>query len=97
MSFVPVNHTDGAAHRRLLAQGINRLIPTVESVTLTTSSTTTTVTDKRMGEDQMVILTPTNANAAAENIYVSSKANGSFVLTHASAGTTRTFDYIIKG
>ena len=97
MNKVPVLHSNPEAHRRALAGAINLLIPSVQSVTLTTSSTTTTVTDTRMGEDLMVILTPTNANAAAENIYVSSELNGSFVLTHASAGTTRTFNYLIVG
>ena len=97
MNYVPVNHVNSDAHRRLLAQTINQLIPTVQTVTLTTSSTTTSVTDVRMGTGRMVILTPTNALAAAEDIWVSTKANGSFILTHASAGTTRTFDYLIEG
>ena len=94
---VPVRHNDEAAHRRELAQEINRNILYVSTVTLTTSQTTTTVTDPRMGTDKTVVLTPTDANAAAENIYLSSALNGSFVLTHASAGTTRTFNYVIIG
>lgn len=94
---VPVRHNDETAHRRLLAQEINRNILYVSSVTLTTSQTTTTVTDPRMGSDKTVVLTPKDANAAAENIYLSSALNGSFVLTHASSGTTRTFNYVIIG
>lgn len=93
----PVRHSNDAAHRRLLANEINRQELFVSIVTLTTSSTTTTVTDARMGTDKTVVLTPTDANAAAENIYLSSALDGSFVLTHASAGTTRTFNYVIIG
>jgi len=97
MNRVPVRHNDGAAHRRLIADLANSLIPIVQTVTLTTLSTTTTVTDKRMGTEKTVLLIPTDANAAAETIHLSSKLNESFVLTHASSGTTRTFDYIVIG
>lgn len=94
---VPVRHDNEVAHRRLLASAINRNRTVVRSVTLTLSSATTTVTDEKMGEDKSVILTPTNSAAASEAIYLSSALNGSFVLTHANAGTTRTFDYMIVG
>ena len=97
MNFVKTTHADERAHRRELADAINLLIPVVQSVTLTTSSTTTTVTDARMGSDKTVLLIPTNSNAASENWHLSTKGNGSFVITHANAGTTRTFDYIIIG
>lgn len=97
MINVPVNHSNADQHRRLLAGAINQLIPVVKSVVLTLTSTTTTVTDERMGEDKSVILIPIDADAASEDIYLSSKLNGSFVLTHSSAGTTRTYDYIIIG
>ncbi len=92
---VPVVHTDPAAHRRLIAQALNNIIPVVKSVTLTLASTTTTVTDERMGEDRTVLLMPTTSAASSENYYLQTKNNGSFVLNHASAGTTRTFDYVI--
>jgi hypothetical protein len=94
---VPVRHSDSAAHRRLIALEINKNLLYVSTLTLTLSQTTTTVTDVRMGSDKTVVLTPTDANAAAENIYLSSALNGSFVLTHANAGTTRTFNYVIIG
>jgi len=97
MNNVPVVHSSDIEHRRLIAQLANQLIPVIKTVTLTLTSTTTTVTDEQMGEDRTVLLIPTNSNAASENIHLSSKLNGSFVLTHASAGTTRNYDYIIIG
>ena len=94
---IPITHANETEHRRKMAMQINLLIPVVKSVTLATSSTTTTVTDEKMGKAKTVQLIPTNANAAAENIHLSTKNDGSFVLTHTSAGTTRTFDYFIVG
>lgn len=70
------------------------------SVTLTTSSTTTTVTDDKVASDTRIVLFPTTSNGASEvaTTYVSSKADGSFVVTHLSnAVADRTFDYIIQG
>ena len=97
MNSVPLEHNDSRAHRRLIAALANQLIPVTKSVTLTLSSTTTVVTDERMGEDRTVLPIPTNANAASEDIYLHTKANGSFTWGHSSAATTRTFDYIITG
>ncbi len=92
---IPVRHTDPAAHRRLIAQQVNYITPVVKAITLTLASATTTVIDEKMGEDRSILLTPTNSAAASENYYLQTKSNGSFVLGHANAGTTRTFDYII--
>ena len=95
--MIPVTYHNESAHRRLIADQVNRNTPTIKSLTLNNSSATTTVTDEKMGKDKTVILTPTNANAATESIYLSTKDNGSFVLTHSVAATTRTFDYLIVG
>ena len=94
---VPTRHNDEAAHRRLMANAINRNTLYPAAVTLSTGQTTTTVTDDRMGSDKIVVLTPTDANAAAEAVYVSSSLNGSFILTHANSGTTRAYNYVIIG
>lgn len=61
------------------------------SVTLTTSSATSTVTNPVVGKDAKVQLTPADANAASEvaSTYVSSVADGSFVITHPNNGDTR--------
>lgn len=72
----------------------------VGKVTLTVSATTTTVTDKNCAVGSTPILTANTANAAAAvaTTYVSAVANGSFVLTHASAASTdRTFFYALHG
>lgn len=70
--------------------------------TVTQSVATTTVTDPRCGAESVIVYTPTSANASAEvgngTIYISSKSDGSFVVTHANSATAgRTFDYIIVG
>lgn len=70
------------------------------SVTLTTSTTTTEVTDTKVGIDSIVTLMPTTANAAAAlaSTYVSARGIGKFTLTHANnSQTDRTFGYAIIG
>lgn len=97
MNNIPVSNVNSEAHRRQIAQTINLLIPVVKSIALTTSSATTTITDEKMGEDKTVVLIPTDSDAASENWYLSSKLNGSFVITHSNNALTRTFDYTIVG
>ena len=68
------------------------------SVTLTANAATTTVTDHAFAAAMVPVFTPTTANASAEvgagTMYVSSRTNGSFVVTHANnAQTDRTFLY----
>lgn len=68
--------------------------------TLAVSTTTTSVTDTKVGIDSVITLMPTTANAAAAmaTTYVSNRKIGSFTLTHASNGQTdRTFAYAITG
>lgn len=68
--------------------------------TLTASATTTTVTDPRAGKESVILFSPTTANAASalSGLYVSTKNNGSFVVTHASnTQTDRDFDYVVIG
>lgn len=65
------------------------------SVTLTNSSTTTTVSHGEAKATSLVFLQATDANSAGESPYISTKSTGSFVITHANATTTRTFDYLI--
>lgn len=62
-------------------------------VTLTTSSTTTTVTNPVIGPASKPQITASNSAAAGEaaSTYVSSVSDGSFVITHPSNGTTRTW------
>jgi hypothetical protein len=68
------------------------------TITLAASTTTTTITDERLGFDSVILLSPLTANAAAQTPYVSTKAKGSAVITHTStAHTDLNFDYIIVG
>ncbi len=58
-------------------------------------NTTTTVTDPRVGQDSVILLSPTSSAASSENWYISAVNDGSFVVTHSAAGTSRTFGYAI--
>lgn len=74
----------------------------VGTVTLTTASATTIVTDKNCAAGSTPLLIPTTVNASAEigngTIFVSAVANGSFTITHANSATAgRTFLYAIHG
>ena len=91
---------------RKIASSINRIIEgrtdNYGSVTLTANTTTTTVTNQWASENSTIVLSPRSANAAAElgagTAYISTKSNGSFVITHANnAQTDRTFDYAMIG
>lgn len=69
-------------------------------VTLAASTTTTTITDKRIGAGTKITLSPTTANAATAtaNAYVSSVGKETATLTHANnAETDRTFGYVLNG
>lgn len=74
----------------------------VGEVTLTASSATTVVTERRCGTDSVITLMPKTANAASElgngTLYVSSVTTESFTLTHANnAQSDRTFGYEVTG
>lgn len=72
----------------------------VTSVTLTANSTTTTLTDARIGGGTYIGLSPVTASAAValSITYVSAKAKGSATLTHDSTPETdRTFDVLLIG
>ena len=75
---------------------------TVDSLTLTTSSTTTTLTDPRIGPNSHITLTPTSATAAAAvgsatGVFVT-PGDGTATITHDStADTDRTFTYAVLG
>lgn len=105
MAFQIVGLTlDVPAMLRRLQEAVNALgsgrSNAIGTVTLTASTTTTTVTDRRAGIDSVIALMPTTANAAAAlaTTYVSSRVIGSFVLTHASnAQADKTFKYAIQG
>ena len=67
----------------------------------TTSATSSAIIDYIVGPESVILFMPTNAAGAAElaagGMYVSARAKNTFTITHASAGTTRTFDYVVIG
>ena len=91
-------------HRRVICERVNQLLDgqsnNAGAVTLADSQATTTVTDARAGTDSVIVFMPLTANAAAEvgagGMYISTRNNGSFVITHANnAQTDRDFEYAI--
>lgn len=89
-----------------MASAINNLFQgksdAAGSVTLGASVATTDVTDPRVGADSVITFMPKTANAAAEigagGMYVSSRGDGAFTITHANnAQTDRDFEYSISG
>jgi hypothetical protein len=87
----------------VLSQAIRELAAgasnSVSTVTLTPSSTTTVVSDPLATAQSHVDLCPLTLNAAAalSTTYVSSRGQGAFTLTHASAASVdRTFSYRIS-
>jgi hypothetical protein len=68
------------------------------SVTLAAGTTTTTLTDSRIGINSVITLMPTTANAAAElpTLYIT-PTTGSAVITHTNtAAVDRTFGAVIE-
>jgi len=84
----------------VLNNAVNGKLNCTGSFTVTRNVGTTTVTDPRAGKDSVILFSPTTSHAATEvnHLYVSTKNNGSFVVSHRSNGTSdRDFDYVIIG
>jgi len=101
---VPISMPDHDLHLRLISSSLNNTIDgklnSTGSITLTASSTTSTLTNARIGENSVIVFMPTTANArtALNTLYVSARVNGSATLTHASSGNTdQTFGFTIFG
>lgn len=70
------------------------------TATLAISTTTTSVIDARVGIASVITLMPTTAHAATalQNVYVSARMQGAFVLTHDSQTyTDRIYAYRVGG
>jgi hypothetical protein len=88
------------ADNRQITRVLNEVVRQFNSTgkfTLANSVTTTTVIEPKVRVTSNVFLQPTNANAAGSGAFIVSKSNGSFVVGHASAATSRTFDYVVFG
>ena len=101
MSFRTANAaTTDRQLREIVAGAMQGKTNNTGTVTLTASSTTTTLTDPRIGAESVVLLTP--QTAAAKTAYVAgiyqACTTGSATLTHASnAAVDQTFGYVVVG
>lgn len=94
-------------HRRKLAETLNVLVAfwnSVDTLTLSASVASTTLSDARIGRNTVVLYTPTTANGSAEigngTIYQTypNATEGQAVINHANnAQTDRTFAYALVG
>jgi hypothetical protein len=102
---VPEWESDAAAHRRKLAQAINRIdagkVNCTLAVTLRANETTTTIQDPRLGPVSVILWMPQTASAAAaasSDIYVTGRGKGVAVLNHpASAATDQAMTVAMLG
>ena len=88
----------GLAHdvRQLFEGKTNNVL----DVTVTTSATSTTVTDARIGVNTVALCTPANAGAFSAGIPyrdMSAPVNGSMSLIHANDGNTKTYKVVLIG
>lgn len=67
-----------------------------QALTLT-AGTETTVADQRATTTTLPQLIPLNAAAAAITWHISTRASGSFVITHSAAAGTESFGYVLHG
>ncbi len=70
------------------------------SITLATGTTTTSLTDPRIGAESVILVMATTANAAGamNNLHLSGRAQGTATLTHSNTATTdRIFGVAIIG
>jgi hypothetical protein len=100
INTLPLQNPDSQQQVLLISTTINEVLKgranNTGTLTLEDGVTTTVVEDNLFQSDMVPLLMPTTANAAGAlaTTYVSARANGSFTLTHANAGTTdRTFLY----
>ena len=90
--------------QRAVAEVVNGIMDgktnNIGTVTLAQSSTTTTLTDARIGIESVILFTPTSSNSASEmaHLFISAQTNGSATITHRNTGhADLTFQYIIVG
>ena len=107
---VPVEWGNSIEHRRKLAQAINNLLQgkifSVGEVTLAANAASTTVDDRRIGNESIILFMPLTANAARATgwnaMHVKTTdfdpLNLQFTINHANnAQTDRDYRYVILG
>lgn len=85
--------------QRQVASVLNQVVQAIDSATgninLANSTTTTSVSNPKVLTTSRIFLQPRNAAAVMSGAFISAISTGSFTITHASATTVRTFDYLI--
>lgn len=98
---VPTFTDNQDEQNRLTANAINNIldgkINSTGEITLTNSSTTTTLTDARIGGNSVILLMPITNNAANAHIHFTDIGNGTATMNHGSGSSTRTFKYVVIG
>ena len=98
---VPTFTDNQDEQNRLTANAINNIldgkINSTGEITLTNSSTTTTLTDARIGGNSVILLMPITNNAANAHIHFTDIGNGTATMNHESGSSTRTFKYVVIG
>ena len=89
---------------RLIAQAVRNILDgkilATGTVTLTASSATTALTDRRIGPNSVILFMPTTANAATglTALYITGRGDGTATLNHANnAQSDRTYAYALLG
>ena len=99
--YYPTVQEDGRSDPRDTAIVIQNLMQgkanNREEVTLTTGSPTTVITDDRIGPESQIDLMPLDANAAAEQWWISNRTDGQATINHANNALVRLFQYAIVG
>lgn len=70
------------------------------TVMLAQSAATTTLTDARIGNESVILFTPTSSHAAQEmaHLFISAQTAGSATITHRNTGhNDLSFQYIVVG
>jgi hypothetical protein len=88
---------------RSVAEIVNNLVEgksnNTGSFSTTVSTTTTTLSDERIGFNSVIVIMPLDLNSAAElkDVYFDTFAQGSCTVHHGSHGVSRNYRYIIVG
>ena len=97
----PTVNEDGSSSPRDTALVIRNLMDgrsnAKEDITLALNQATTVITDFRLGPESVIHLMPMDANAAAEQWWISGQGNDTATINHANNALTRTFRYSITG
>ena len=88
---------------REISEVVNNLVEgksnNTGSFSTTVNTTTTTLSNERIGFNSVIVIMPLDANSAAElkDVYFDTFAQGSCTVHHGSHGVSRNYRYIIVG